>query len=290
MGTSQSSNGSPSGVPMVPPWVPDIPLPPPPFDGPDADADLSAEPSAAPQVPPPDPSVEPSQQISIAPARRFSGANRNFGDFAKRGDRSNLRRGLGQYVKKGYGGSATATRRMAGTAQTAQALYSALSGGAGSPFTTAGGALDPTVTEGHSAAEVMDAVVEAVSPVNGTQDVEASRTSIKDALSDVLNQYPDADLLNLNREQRELAVERFVSADVFRRIDLDLGRAIRDKASNAAIALGRLKEVREYVRETVAASFRKLRDAGRRLVAGQITSVAQSAIRETFQVFEGYAE
>jgi hypothetical protein len=179
---------------------------------------------------------------------------------------------------------------MGGTAQTAQALYSALSGGAGNPFTAAGGALDPAITAGRSAAEVMDAVVEAVSPVNGTQDVEASRTSIKDALSDVLNQYPDADLLNLNQEQRELAVERFVSADVFRRIDLDLGRAIRDKASNAAIALGRLKEVREYVRETVAASFRKLRDAGHRLVAGHITSVAQSAIRETFQVFEGYAE
>ena len=27
MGTSQSSNGSPPGVPMVPPWVPDLPLP-----------------------------------------------------------------------------------------------------------------------------------------------------------------------------------------------------------------------------------------------------------------------
>ena len=25
MGTSQSSNGSPSGTPMVPPWTPDIP-------------------------------------------------------------------------------------------------------------------------------------------------------------------------------------------------------------------------------------------------------------------------
>ncbi|MBH2018412.1 MAG: hypothetical protein I8H91_02365 [Burkholderiales bacterium] len=136
----------------------------------------------------------------------------------------------------------------------------------------------------------MDAVVEAVCPVNGTQDVEASRTSIKDALADVLNQYPDADLLNLQQVQRELAIERFVSADVFRRIDLDLGKSIRDKAPNAATGLGRLKEVREYVRETVAASFRKLREAGQRLVAGRITAVAQSAIREAFQVFEGYAE
>lgn len=289
MGTSQSSNGSPAGVPMVPPWVPDISPPPPPQspDGTDAgsDADGSAEaPSSSVS------GVAATQSIPIAPARRFSGANRNLGDYAKRGDRNSMRRGLGQYVKKGYGGSATATRRMGGTVQTAQALYTALSAGSANPYTVPGGALDPILTMGRSANEVMDAVVEAVCPVDGTQDAEASRTSIKDALADVLEQYPDADLFNLQQEQRELAIERFVSADVFRRIDLDLGKSIRDKAPNAATGLGRLKEVREYVRETVAASFRRLRESGQRLVTGRVTAVAQSAIREAFQVFEGYAE
>jgi hypothetical protein len=38
MGTSQSSNGSPSGVPMVPPWVPAPDAPPePPADAGDTD-------------------------------------------------------------------------------------------------------------------------------------------------------------------------------------------------------------------------------------------------------------
>lgn len=291
MGTSQSSNGSPSGVPMVPPWVPDIPLPPQSADGADAGAEpgVPGDGAAAPPSPQ-NAGAAPPQTNPIAPARRFSGANRNMGDFAKRGDRANMRRGLGQYIKKGYGGSATATRRMGGTAQAAQSLYSALSGGTANPFAAPGGALDPALTAGRSANEVMDAVVEAVCPIDGTQDAEASRTSIKDALADVLNQYPDADLLNLQQEQRELAIERFVSADVFRRIDLDLGKSIRDKAPNAVTGLGRLKEVREYVRETVAASFRRLREAGQRLVAGRITAVVQSAIREAFQVFEGYAE
>lgn len=292
MGTSQSSNGSPSGVPMVPPWVPDIPLPSqPPSNGADAGAEAGGAPEAGvPPSSPPDAGAAPRQPIPVAPARRFSGANRNLGDFAKRGDQGSMRRGLGQYVKKGYGGSATATRRMGGTAQTAQSLYSALGGGSANPYSAPGGALDPALTAGRSANEVMDAVVEAVCPVDGTQDAEASRTSIKDALADVLNQYPDADLLNLQQEQRELAIERFVSGDVFRRIDLDLGKSIRDKAPNATTGLGRLKEVREYVRETVAASFRRLREGGQRLVAGRITEVAQSAIREAFQVFEGYAE
>ena len=286
MGTSQSSSGSPSGVPMVPPWVPDLPLPPLPAEGAPPDATQESGDATTPAPSP----AEPRQPIPMAPARRFLGANRNLGDYARSGDGASMRRGHGQYVKKGYGGSSTATRRMGGTAQTAQALYSALSGGQGNAATATGGPLAPALTDGRSANEVMDAVVEAVRPVDGTQDAEASRTSIKDALSDVLNQFPDADLLNLQPEQRDLAVERFVAGDVFRRIDLDIGRTIREKAPNAATGLGRLKEVREYVRETVSASFRRLRETGQRLAAGRITQIVQSAIRETFQVFEGYVE
>lgn len=286
MGTSQSSRGSPSGVPMVPPWVPDLPLPPSSTEG--APPDATPEPGDA--TPPAPSPAEPWQPIPMAPARRFLGANRNLGDYARSGDGASMRRGLAQYVKKGYGGSSTATRRMGGTAQTAQALYSALSGGQGNAATATGGPLDSALTDGRSANEVMDAVVEAVRPVDGTQDAEASRTSIKDALSDVLNQFPDADLLNLQPEQRELAVVRFVAGDVFRRIDLDIGQTIREKAPNAAAGLGRLKEVREYVRETVSASFRRLRETGQRLAAGRITQIVQSAIRETFQVFEEYVE
>lgn len=287
MGTSQSSSGSPSGVPMVPPWVPDLPLP---ALSPTEGGPPDNMPESGDETPPAPAPAEPRQPIPIAPARRFLGANRNLGDYARSGDGASMRRGLGQYVKKGYGGSSTATRRMGGTAQAAQALYSALSGGQGVPATAAGSPLDPALNAGRSANEVMDAVVEAVRPVDGTQDAEASRTSIKDALSDVLNQFPDADLLNLSPEQRELAVERFVAGDVFRRIDLDIGKTIREKAPNAATGLGRLKEVREYVRETVSASFRRLRESGQRLAAGRITQIVQNAIRETFQVFEGYAE
>lgn len=96
MGTSQSSNGSPSGVPMVPPWVPDIAPPASPNDG------------AHPDVPPGQ--EHPAKPVPVAPARRFLGANRNLGDHARTGDKGSMRRGVGQYVKKGYGGSETATR------------------------------------------------------------------------------------------------------------------------------------------------------------------------------------
>ncbi|MFK5948477.1 MAG: hypothetical protein QM500_06875, partial [Methylococcales bacterium] len=258
MGTSQSSNGSPSGVPMVPPWVPDLPMPERPAEGTGGDTgdkndDLPSQDQATSNDPKP---------VPLAPTARFDGARRSMGDYARTGDGASMRKGLGKYVKKGYGGSSTATRRMAGTAQTAQTLNYALAGGSESPFSSDGGALEPRFLAGKTAYEVMDAVVEAVRPVDGTQDTEACRESIKDALADVLDLYPNADLTNLSDEQRSLAIERFVAADVFRRIDLDLGKHIREKSPNAVTAMGRLKEVREYVRETVTSAFKKLKSFG----------------------------
>ena len=43
-------------------------------------------------------------------------------------------------------------------------------------------------------------------------------------------------------------------------------------------------------KEAVAASFRKLRDQGRTLTPGRIARVVQGALRETFEVFEGFEE
>jgi len=284
MGTSQSSNGSPSGVPMVPPWVPDIPLPAlPPEASPESIPKVDEE-QNTPHL------TEPKQPIPIAPAGRFGNARRSLGEFAYSGDRDGMRRGMGRYIGGGYGGSTTATRRFGGTAQTANALYSALSAGSSNPYASPGNQLDPVLLAGRSADAVLDAVVEAVRPVDGTQDTEASRAAIKEALSELLSRFPSVDMLNLEEQHRELAIECYVSADVFRRFDLDLGKTIRDRAPSAVTGLARLKEVREYIRETIAASFRKLKEVGKKMARGNITQIVQNALRETFQVFEEYAE
>jgi hypothetical protein len=273
MGTSQSSKGAGAGVPMVPPWVTD-----PPNEAPAGDQPPT-ENNEKPDSPVPAP---------MAPQRRWGGANRSLGDYAETGDRDALRHGLGRYVRSGYGGSRTVTRRMGGTAATAGALGGVLTGlatGQPSPDSP----LDPILLRSRSSNEIMDAIVEAVRPVDGTQDAEASRSAIRDALSELLTHFPEADLLNLTEEQRDLAIERFAAHDVFRRFDLDVGQTIREKAPNPTVALSRLKEAREYVKETVAASFRKLRNVGRQLTAGHISEVVSAALRETFEVFEEYA-
>jgi hypothetical protein len=136
----------------------------------------------------------------------------------------------------------------------------------------------------------MDAIIEAVRPIDGTQDAEAGRAAIRDALSELLARFPEADLLNLSAEERAFAIEHYVALDVYRRLDLDLGKTIRDKAPSATTALSRLKQVRDSVKQTVAAAFRKLRDAGRAITDRGVGQVVRAALRETLQVFEGFAE
>jgi hypothetical protein len=134
----------------------------------------------------------------------------------------------------------------------------------------------------------MDAIVEVVRPADGTQDAEASRAAIKDALSELLTMFPEADLLNLTENQRTAAIERFVAIDVYRRAMLDIGKAIQAKAPTATVGLARLKEVKEYIKQTVAASFRKLREAAYRLTTGRVNQIVRAALEDTFQVFEEY--
>jgi len=258
---------------MVPPWVPD-PVPPNPLPVP-------------PQQPSPAPAA-PAQPPPIAPKGRFRGARLHLGNFAHGGNGREMRRGLRDYVRSGYGGRATAVRRFGGTVATADALHGALSAVAAGRPAAPGSALDPALLAGRSAREVMDAVVEAVRPPDGTQDAEASRAAIRDALSELLTMFPNADLLNLTDDQRAAVIERFVALDVFRRTALDVGKTIQDKAPTATVGAGRLKEVKEYIKQTVAAAFRKLRNAGNRITAGRVAEVVRDALAETFQVFEAY--
>jgi len=280
---------------MVPPWVPDAapPAAAPADDGvapsPDSQDSQTHETAPAPAAAPAPTNAAPIP-APIAPAARFRGARRSLGIFARSGDAGDMRRGLGHYIHGGYGGAGTASRRFGGTVSTAGGLYGALSSVATGQAASPGSALDPVLLSGRSARQVIDVIVEAVRPADGTQDAEASRAAIRDALSELLTKFEEADPLNLNPEQREFVIERFVAIDVYRRFVLDLGKTIQDKAPSAATGLSRLKQVKEYVKETIAASFRKLREAGQRISTGRVKEIVLAALHDTLEVFEGYAE
>jgi len=278
MGTSQSSNGAPSGVPLVPPWVTDPVLP---DNEPISDDSENPEDKDDAVSPP----QHPSTPVQIAPLARFGSARRNIGEYARSGSSNNLRKGLGHYISKGLGGSGTAVRRFGGTIRTASALNSTFAAfSEGKSFNR----LDPKILSGRNAREVLDAVVEAVRPVDGTLDTESSRDAISKSLSELLSRFPDADLLNLTEEQRNFAIQQYVALDVFNRFQLDIGKTIQEKAPSIAIAIQRIHDIKNFIVQQIAASFRKIQDQRESLNVQRIERIVGSALKDTFEVFEDY--
>lgn len=268
MGTSRSSPGAPPGVPLIPPWVEDPGFLPPP--DPTEDGDDASPPGDVPEVP-----------EAIAPAARFRPARSALTRFAREGSRADLQHGLGAYVGRGLGGAALATRRLGRVPITASSLNSALA--------TPSEGLRELALSGATIDQLEDALIDAVRPVDGTLDGEASRQAIKEALSHLLHVEPGVDLLALNEEQRLLVIERFAAFEVWSRFELDVGRAVHEHAPSLRVAAERMQEARRFVLEAIAQVFRSIPRPTRvtaRIVRGHV----EAALRRTFEVFQGYLE
>lgn len=299
MGTSASSRGPGSGpdIPIVPPWVdspPQQPAPQPPQPIPTPEqSPTSPSPQAPqspnPQVPPPQ-NPQPQPQPEPSPPGRWRGVRTSLGKFGGGGDDRgrHLRRGLGHYSRSGMGGSGNAARRMGGSARTASVLHSALTALAnGEPLPQELG-IDPLVLVGLSPSEFADALVDAIRPIDGTQDAEATRDSVARALSDMLDQ--NADITSLTPQQVDQVTASTLGYDVALRIELDVGKAIIAKAPTKGDGLERLQEMKDYVREIVAAEYAEERARIGTVGRAAIERISRNAIQQAFEVFEENGE
>lgn len=287
MGTSRSSSGPRGGVALIPPWVPPGPLAPP---------EPEIPPPSLPPVPasprPPRPSAPQDEEPEdapqpLAPPRRFQSARSNLGKFAQSGSESSLRRSLGHYTKSGYGGSAQAAARMGGTARTAGRLYGVLDDLA-KQQATLNISLSPADLVGLSQQEVADRIIDALAPLDGTQDTDAARDAMARAFSELLASEPAADLLKMTEPQIDMLTMLYVGNDLTNRIELDIGTTIIAKAPTFADGYRRLEQVKAFVRQEIARRFRARSDIGDRLTRASATRVTNSVLRDTFDVFEAY--
>lgn len=276
MGTSASSAGPGSGVPLIPSWVPE----------PETEPVVEPVDDQRPEIA--EPVVPPPAPIQIAPSGRFRVARIHLGQFAESGSRVGLRRGLRHYVRTGLGGSRSASRRMASTARKAGSLYGVLQALGSGAILQVNLGVDPADLAGRSAREIVDHIAEALSPSDGTLDSEASRQSISWALCEFMRREPGADLVALTHEQIELVIVLFISADVCSRIELDVGKIIFDRAPDAATAVNRFQEMNGYVQQVIAAAFRRRAESSSSLSQREATQLANRVIQETFEVFESY--
>ena len=177
------------------------------------------------------------------------------------------------------------TRRMGGTARTAARLNEVLQSGRAPDGTEL---RDAILASGSDVNVLLDAIVNAASPTDGTQDAESSRHAMREALSDLLKWDPDVDMLALTDVQRLFVIERYTSLDVYGRFCLDLLKTIMDKSPDPATGLRRLKQVREFIAEHVAAAFRAIRERGTSATTSNVARLTRDALRATFDVFEEY--
>jgi hypothetical protein len=225
------------------------------------------------------------EAAEIALPRRFRDARVALGRFTQTGDGRQLQRSLGHYVANGYGGANRATRRMAATTRTAGRLNDVLSQLSGVDGIAA---LDAALASAADTDTIMDAIVQATRPVDGTLDTETTQRSIYNALADLLVEFPDADLLALEESQRWFVIERYVVFDVFDLFCRDMMRTIMAKAADHLTGLARLDQIRSYIREVVAASFRSTRERRQAPASSTVARFVRDALADTFAVFEGY--
>jgi len=285
MGTSASSSGPGSGVPLVPPWVADAESEPDNSAAPNVDSDHAPEDNSLPD----DGNKTPKARPQLAVSARFRLARRNLGEFSRSGSSRSLKKGLGHYSRSGLGGSNQATARMGKTVKNSGTLYAVLNALNGRGTVPSELSIDFSALKGRSTQETADAIAEAISPSTGSQDAEANRDSISQAFRELIKENPNIDLTALTEEQVASVVESYIVYDICKRIELDVGKAIFNKV-DPITAIRRLDEMQNYVRQCVASSFRKFWPGASQLPQSEASRISRQVIQNTFYVFEEYIQ
>ncbi|MEI8120442.1 MAG: Qat anti-phage system associated protein QatB [bacterium] len=285
MGTSASSNGPGGGVPFDPPWLDDIPSPSPGNDSPPDDqeaddSDSGDDQSAPPQEPPRKP-------LDTAPQRRFANARRALGEFARTGKEDAFRRAVGHYSRTGMGGARGMAHRMRASTKTGAQVFSILQ--------SAREGIDPAVNEwvasltgrNASAQEIADEIIQRATPSGGRQDEVACQESIAQAMEDLLADDPAVDLLHLDDDHIWSLIESFLGYEAFHRMCLDIGQVFEKSTLSPRDRVARMNEMQDYLKAEIRAQIEAVRAKTPNAGSGQLQFVLQTALQNTFAVYEG---
>ena len=227
----------------------------------------------------------PGEDTQLAPSRRFSLARKHLGEFSKTGDTQALRAGISSYVVKGYKNPQIATQRMKKAVVTATKLFGFL---IGEPIEDIQTDLKLSDLEGKNADEIINKIVETVSPSDGSLDSESMQNAIHKVSSELVDSNPDVDLANLDLESAISVVEKFIAEATFNRINLDIGQHVREKALSAKEGLSRLREMKEYVQASVKQALANGEAIAITKTLDEVDSILNQVIVDTFEIFQEY--
>lgn len=261
MGTSASSKGPGAGVSFDPPWLDDI-------DVPGQDKQNT--------------NVNPA--TGIAPKARFGSARRNMGEYVRSGSRDSARRSLGYYSKTGMGGAQNVARRMRTSTKTASNFFSTFCYLRDDSTFSLGKEISVLKNRGADASEIIDSIVGHVCPKGGSVDELSCRDSGTAALSEFMDQNPNADFSNLSDDQIWSLTAMFLGDEAFNRIQMDIGQAFEKQDVPYVDRVIRLNDIREYIQSEIAIQMDVLRKSENQNV--DMNQFFQDTIKNTFEIFE----
>ncbi len=261
MGTSASSKGPGAGVSFDPPWLDDI--------------DVLGQDNQNSNVMP---------AIGIAPKARFGSARKSMGEYVRSGSRDSARRSLGHYSKTGMGGAQNVARRMRTSTKTASNFFNTFRSLRDDTTFSLGKEISELKNRGADASEIIDAIVNHVCPKGGSVDEVSCRDSGTSALSEFMDQNPDADFSNLSDDQIWSLTAIYLGNETFNRIQMDIGQAFEKQDVPYVDRVTRLNEMREYIQSEIATQMDALRKTVDQNV--DMKQLFQDTIKNTFEVFE----
>jgi len=278
MGTSTSSTGPASGISMDPPWLDDI----------NSDVTVPTDSNSSSEQESETPTEQPTTQepAVLAPRARFGTARKNLGEFARTGSQDSFKKAAGHYSKKGMGGATNVAKRMRASTSSVSGLVSFLRDVKDSTIPAIKDWAQNLMSKSPTANEVIDAIINRVTDEGGIIDEESIKDSMANAMSDLLEQNPTIELLNLGDDESWNLIEGFLAYEASSRLQLDIGQLL-ERTLTPLEMVQRIDEMRDYLKSEISAQLQPYKSSDKHPDIGKLNAVIQQALESTFIVFEG---
>ena len=255
MGTSTSSKGPGSGIPLDPPWL---------------------QPSTQ----------EVDAQPQLAPPKRFSNARRCLTEYIRTGDSQSLGRAIGHYSRTGMGGAKKLARRMQATASSANSIYNFFREVREGTDASLRAWIDTLRNHQVPTTDLVNHFVEKVLPLKGTLDEESCRASMDMALTELIASNENIDLFQLNDGEIWQLITLFVRNEACQRLNSDLGRKFEEVAIAPMEIVTRQETMRLYLLGELDAQIISAREMNEDQATENVDEIIRVAVENTFSVFE----
>ncbi len=280
MGTSAGSKGPGPGVPFDPPWLDDLaPEPKKEItvvdDTPDNDEQIPNDDGGNPD--------ELKLQPILAPPKRFLQARSKLTAYSKEPSREGYREAMGHYSGKGMGGAGKLASRMRVSTDNGARVATFLKDVSENSDNLKDWVKD-IKSKDLDSNQLRDLFVQQICPTQGSKEEESCRASLADALSEFMENNPDADMMSLTDDEIREITKSFISAEAFSRIYNDIGQIFETLSASEAVDL--TEEIRAYLNEDISSEIDKLWKGDRTPSHEDLSKMLSISIERTFKVYE----